>query len=236
MRNRRLRPGRLHQCEEGLSLHSCDWQRLRQGKWIYLFLPDIHRLLSILWIWLAFFSSPPCKWRLCVWKTLCNLVCFWHLSTYTWFSTWFISVSTLMETLVPEVSSLLELFTFCDLTLFLSQILDFYFYFLWWHMAAVFCPSWAFLSTWPTSLFLPLSSLPHPKTTFPDNSGCFLASWACLFISLWGNGSLSYPATMSRQNIVSSPTLKSSITGAIFFSPPPPSFSSSQKGNESDGF
>lgn len=131
MRNRRMRPGMLHQCEEGLSLHSCDWQRLRQGKWIYLylFLPDIHGLLSILWIWLAFFSSPPCKWRLCVWKTLLSLVCFWHLSTYTWFSTWFLSVSTLMETLVLEVSSLLELFTFCDLTFSFLNPSSFFFFF-----------------------------------------------------------------------------------------------------------
>lgn len=167
-----------------------------------------------------FFSAPTCRCCLCVWNMLHNLVCFGHPSTCIWFSTCFTSFSTIMETFVLEVSSLIQLFTHCDLSLYVPQILDLFFFFLIFVVTNgsgfPYVRCWAFLSTWPTSLFLPLSFPPHPKTSFLDNSGCLLTSWSCWFLSLWGNESLSYSASVSRQDIALSATLKSSITGAIF--------------------
>ena len=124
--------------------------------------------------WLTFFSSPPCRWWLCVWNTLHNLVQFWHVSTCTWFSTWFIYVSTLMERFVLEVCSLLELFTLCDLILFLSQNRDFFFFFFFNFCAGLSAGClWrcSLPYTWVSaaqcgqfSMLLPGSGVPSPAT------------------------------------------------------------------------
>lgn len=135
--------------------------------------------------WLAFFSPPPCRWCLCVWNTLRNLVCFWHPSACTWFSTWFIPASTLMERLVLEASSLLELFTLCDLTFCLSQILDYFFLFFWWsQMLVVFHPPDVghFSRPGQPVCFFPCPPCPTPKQLFLVIQDAFwLSDHACSF-------------------------------------------------------
>lgn len=69
------------------------------------------------------------------------------------------------------------------------------------------------------------------KTAFLDNSGCFLTSGECLFLFLRDNERWSCLVAVHCQDIISSPPLKSSVMGAIFFPPPPPRFSISQRVN-----
>lgn len=151
--------------------------------------------------WLSFFLSPPCRWCLWVWNTLRNPVCFWCLSTCTWFSKQFISISILMEKLVLEVSSLLELFTLCDLTLFLSQILVgfvcSFVWVLWWQMAVVFYTSDGhFSGSGQPVCFFPCPPCHTPKQLFliiqdvfwlPDHAYSFPcgAMKACPTQPLW---------------------------------------------------
>lgn len=111
------------------------------------------------------------------------------------------------------------MFTVCELAFSLSQILVCLLFLTFMVSGGSLFPSfscWAFLWTWSTSFLLSLL-FDWAKTTFLAKSGCLLTSWSCLLLSLRGIESLSYPAAVSRQDIVLSCILKSSITWAIFF-------------------
>lgn len=140
-----------------------------------------------------------------------------------------------MERLLLKVFCLPEQFMLCGLTLFDFHILEFYFKKKKsgdrWQRFSILRILIISLDLTNQVLFLTLFSLPLPKPTFLDNSDCFLTTGACLFLFLWDNESWSCLVAVSCQDIISSPTLKSSIMGANFFPSPPPRFNISQKGN-----
>lgn len=142
----------------------------------------------------------------------CLLFCSRLLSTCTWLSLWFIFAN---EETYSWGLLLLELSTVCDfcvdfclseILLIIIIIINIYIFafkgFLWQWFSIFEILDLASQFTY--------SSL-HPKTAFLDNSGCLPASWSCLFPFLWDNESLSYPVTVSRQDIVLSCILNSSV-------------------------